>query len=78
MGDPVKLPKDLVAKTQAAWYNFAKTGNPNNPHIPEWNKLSGDAREMMVIKPDATWRCESNYRAAAMNILSTIRPYEEK
>jgi carboxylesterase type B len=78
LGDSTKLPKDLVARTQAAWYNFAKTGNPNNALIPEWNAFSTDAQKTMVIKPDATWRCESDYRAAAMKILSVIRPHGEK
>jgi hypothetical protein len=31
----------------------------------------------MVIKPDATLRCEKDYRAAAMKILSVSRPYGE-
>ncbi|MGD9159338.1 MAG: carboxylesterase family protein [Desulfobacteraceae bacterium] len=76
-GDEAELSWKLVEQTQAAWYNFARTGNPNNPLIPEWKTFSADDRETMVIRPDATWKCEKDYRAAAMKILSVLRPYGE-
>ena len=77
-GDPKKLPKELSAQTQAAWYNFAKTGNPNSSLITRWDAFNNNTKETMVIKPDASWKCESNYRADAMKVLSEIRPHGEE
>ena len=76
-GDSKKLPTELRKEAEAVWYNFAKTGNPNNSLISKWDAFSNNTKQTMVIKPDASWKCESNYRADAMKILSEIRPYEE-
>lgn len=76
-GDPETMDKELIAKTQSAIYNFAKTGDPNSGLIPQWNKYSEDDNQTMVIKPDKKWSCESNYRQALMDIMSAIRPIGE-
>jgi para-nitrobenzyl esterase len=39
----------LADKASAAWVAFARTGNPNNPEIPEWKPFDGKTRNVMVI-----------------------------
>ena len=77
-GDPDKVPMELVTKMQSAVYNFAKTGNPNNENIPEWEAFNTDTEATMVVGLDETWHCENDYRGDIMNILKQIRPYGEK
>lgn len=39
----------LADKTSAAWVSFARTGNPNNPKIPEWPRFDTGRRATMII-----------------------------
>ena len=39
----------LIKQVQAAWISFAKTGNPNNPLIPNWQPYGADNRQTMEI-----------------------------
>ncbi|WP_296288110.1 carboxylesterase family protein [Pseudomonas sp.] len=39
-----KLSEQMIA----AWTNFAKTGNPNGPNVPEWPKYDTSSRSTMV------------------------------
>lgn len=72
------LPSLLVDQTQAAYYNFAKTGNPNNKLIPEWKPYNTDTRYTMVISGDDEWQLESDIRSEDRIILNKIRPLTEK
>ncbi len=76
-GDYTKLPQNLVTQMQQVWYNFAKTGNPNNSSISHWDSFNNRTKETMVITNEAKWKCKYNYRKTAMDILSEIRPYGE-
>lgn len=77
-GDPEKMPDGLIQKTQAAMYNFMKTGNPNGEGVAEWTPYNSDTKCTMVVKPDESWSCESDYRSDVYDLLRTIRPYGEK
>jgi para-nitrobenzyl esterase len=39
----------LADRVNGAWVAFARTGNPNNPHIPKWPAYNGTERSTMVI-----------------------------
>jgi para-nitrobenzyl esterase len=39
----------LAEKVSSAWVSFARTGNPNNPLIPNWTPFDAKARNVMVI-----------------------------
>lgn len=76
-GDPEKMPDDLIKMTQTAMYNFMKTGDPNGEGVAEWIPYNEETRYTMVVKPDGTWECESDYRGDVYDLLRTIRPYGE-
>lgn len=40
---------DLMHKVQAYWVNFAKTGNPNGPGLPEWSAYDLEKRSMLFM-----------------------------
>ena len=77
-GDYKKLPQDLSLQMQRAVYYFAKTGNPNNELIPEWEAYNGDTKATMIIGPDAKWHCENDYRSESINVLRQVIPYGQK
>ncbi|MGD0191873.1 MAG: carboxylesterase family protein [Rhizomicrobium sp.] len=53
MGTLVSMatPKDqnIVALMQGYWTNFAKTGNPNGPGLPQWNSLTPSLSQTLVV-----------------------------
>ncbi len=69
---------DLMKKTQAAWYSFAKTGNPSCEEIGDWKQYNSDTRETMVITKDAEWKCVPAYRQDYLDLFHDLRPYGEK
>lgn len=77
-GDPEKMPDELIKQTQTAIYNFMKTGNPNGEGVAEWTPYNSDTKCTMVVKPDQSWSCESNYRSDVYDLLRTVRPYGEQ
>jgi para-nitrobenzyl esterase len=44
----------LAAKMSAAWIAFAKSGDPNTPHLPAWPAYSGAARRTRVFDNTCT------------------------
>ena len=74
-GDPSKLPEKLSPMTQATWYAFAKTGDPNNEMIPTWEKYNTDTMSTMVM--DAKWSLQNDPREDRA-ILEAIRPIGEE
>ena len=46
IGEPQQAVADIMADT---WIAFARTGNPNNPKIPQWPPYDLDARPVMVF-----------------------------
>jgi para-nitrobenzyl esterase len=39
----------LADRVNGSWVAFARTGNPNNPHIPKWPAYNGNERSTMII-----------------------------
>ncbi len=46
IGDSQQRVADIMADT---WIAFARTGNPNNPHLPEWAPYNLESRPVMVF-----------------------------
>ena len=46
VGEEQQRVADIMADT---WIAFARTGNPNNPSIPEWPAYDTEARPVMVF-----------------------------
>ena len=67
-----------MEKTQSVYYNFAKTGDPNNDLVSGWKPYDTESKSIMVIKPDAEWECISDYRGDYFDVLSPMRPYGEQ
>ena len=61
--------KVMCDRLASAWVAFAKTGDPNNPHIPHWPAYDATARATMVFDTDT--RVENDPR-------SEIRKFWEK
>ena len=70
---PEKVPLNLIKQMQAAWYAFAKTGNPNNKLIPEWKPNIANERNVMVIN-DEGWKLIPNLQERDLALLSDIQP----
>jgi para-nitrobenzyl esterase len=54
VGDPPVTEQDrkVVAKLQGYWINFAKTGNPNGPGLPQWPKLQEQDTEWLRLNAE--------------------------
>jgi para-nitrobenzyl esterase len=46
---PGPAPQELADQMSAAWLAFAKTGNPNNPAIPNWPPYNVAERATMMF-----------------------------
>jgi len=40
---------ELANKMSRTWFAFARTGNPNNPAIPQWPSYSSNQRPTMIF-----------------------------
>ncbi len=69
------VPNQLTKQAVAAWYYFAKTGDPNNKLIPEWQSYNASTRDTMLI--DSQWTLQSDPSKQDREILSKIRPLGE-
>jgi para-nitrobenzyl esterase len=42
---------DLSEQIMSYWTNFARTGNPNGPSLPEWKPYTNDSQYIEILKP---------------------------
>jgi para-nitrobenzyl esterase len=42
----------LAAVMQTAWANFARSGNPSHPGLPDWPQYDVEARQTMIFDRD--------------------------
>jgi para-nitrobenzyl esterase len=75
IGEQQQRVADIMADT---WIAFARSGNPNNPSVPEWPPYDLESRPVMVL--DETPELVNDARAAQRALLddreSYLRRYE--
>ena len=74
--DTSNVPKDMIKQMQAAWYAFAKTSNPNNALVPQWDVYTVETKNTMII--DEKWVQVEDPMKDDLNMLEEIRPSGEK
>jgi para-nitrobenzyl esterase len=70
IGEEQQRVADIMADT---WIAFARTGNPNNPQIPEWPPYNLEARPVMVL--DETPELVNDARGAQRALLDDGESY---
>ncbi len=63
-GNYMEAGRKLSATMQTYWTNFAKTGDPNGPGVPEWPRLDGAARKYVEFNTSAEVVVRENQRGA--------------
>jgi para-nitrobenzyl esterase len=64
--------KVMCDRLASAWVSFAKTGDPNNPHIPRWPAYDASARATMVFDTDT--RVENDPRGEIRKFWESMPP----
>lgn len=67
-------PSHLADETQAAWVNFASTGDPSTVYTPKWQKYSEADRMIMEIN-DSSWTLHSDLNVDNLKELRSV--YED-
>ena len=49
MGEPKEEDLKLSDMISSYWINFARSGDPNSPGLPEWPAFSEDDQKVMVF-----------------------------
>lgn len=64
-------PKDreVARLMNSYWANFAKTGNPNGPGLPEWNVYDSKKNEVFEFKPDGSAGVVPDGRKARLDVM---------
>jgi para-nitrobenzyl esterase len=70
VGSP--LGKVMCDRLASAWVAFAKTGDPNNPHIPKWPAYDATTRATMVFDTDT--RVENDPRGEIRKYWADMPP----
>ena len=75
-GNPSNVIEDnpdpqLAKEMQAAWFNFAATGNPNNSLIPQWQPYKVSDRQTIEMN-SAAWTCRKDLNADNLNELRHV------
>ena len=73
VGDGPDIPV-LTKMMMATWTAFARTGNPNNPTLPDWPSYDPAAKQTMVL--DVASRVESNPGGQVRAALDALPYYE--
>ena len=74
--DADKIPEKLCEQMRMTWYTFAKTGDPNNETIPQWDAYTTESHETMAINTE--WEAQTNPLAEDHALAAGIRPLNEK
>jgi para-nitrobenzyl esterase len=72
VGVGVKDAKAMCDRLASAWVAFAKTGDPNNPRIPQWPTYDATSRATMVFDTDT--RVENDPRSEIRKYWSQAPP----
>lgn len=68
-------PQKVALSLASAFVAFARTGNPNNPQIPQWRPFVPGTRPTMVI--DETCRLVNDFRGGDLRATSGIPKQEQ-
>jgi para-nitrobenzyl esterase len=60
----------VAEQMMSYWTNFAKTGNPNGPGLPNWPAYSATSRQ--VLRINATTRAEAEQRRDRFDLHDTV------
>ncbi len=63
-GQFTEVDRKLSDAVETYWTNFAKTGNPNGPGVPEWPKFDGNKREYIEFMGNGEVKAMKDSRAA--------------
>jgi len=58
----------VVARVQAYWTNFAKSGNPNGDGLPQWDATAPASPKTLVIDNDGT-KTVAGFRKAQLSLI---------
>jgi para-nitrobenzyl esterase len=64
--------RKMCDRLASAWIAFAKTGNPNNPEIPNWPAFDAQRRATMIFNDDT--RVENDPRGEARKFWAAMPP----
>lgn len=64
--------RTLAARMSAAWIQFARTGNPNHPELPDWPAFTPDRVPTMVF--DNTCEVKNNHAATSLLRVHRSKP----
>lgn len=62
----------LEAQVAGAWVNFARTGNPNNPDLPEWKPYAVGDEVTMIFSEDS--QAKTNYDRELVELINKVAP----
>ena len=62
----------LSATIQGYWTNFAKTGDPNGPGLPDWPRYDADARRYLEFTPAAGVAASQNQRGPVCDLFREL------
>ncbi len=63
--------REMADKVSAYWVNFAKTGNPNGPGLPEWPQYRASSDRLLELGTDITVR--EHFRKAQLDAFEKLR-----
>lgn len=73
LGHGPEIPK-LSRDVMGAWTAFARTGNPNTPHLPHWPQYDATGRASMLLNVES--RVAHDPGGQARKLLDKLPPYE--
>ena len=60
-------PQASSTQMQAYWTNFAKTGDPNGPGLPDWPTFDGSQHTLVI---DDTTQAVADFRKAQLGVMT--------